>query len=34
MRKAIVLFGALMLALTAGTASAKTLERHGTLDID
>jgi hypothetical protein len=34
MRKAIVLFGALLLALTAGTASAKTLDWHGTLDID
>ena len=34
MRKAIVLFGALLLALTAGTASAKTLDWHGTLDLD
>lgn len=34
MRKAIVLFSALLLALTAGTASAKTLDWHGTLDID
>jgi hypothetical protein len=34
MRKAIVLFGALLLALTAGTASARTLNWHGTLDLD
>jgi len=34
MRKAIVLFSALLLALTAGTASAKTLDWHGTLDVD
>jgi len=34
MRKAIVLFGAILLALTAGTASAKTLDWHGTLDVD
>jgi hypothetical protein len=34
MRKTIVLFSALLLALTAGTASAKTLDWHGTLDLD
>lgn len=34
MRKLVVLFSALMLALTAGTAGAKTLDWHGTLDID
>ena len=34
MRKAIVLLAAFLLALTAGSASAKTLDWHGTLDID
>jgi len=34
MRKAIVLVCGILLALTAGTASAKTLDWHGTLDID
>jgi hypothetical protein len=34
MRKLVVLFSALMLAVTAGTAGAKTLDWHGTLDID
>jgi len=34
MRKAIVLLSAILLALMAGTASAKTLDWHGTLDID
>jgi hypothetical protein len=34
MRKATVLFSAILLVLVAGTASAKTLDWHGTLDLD
>src|SRR3990172_7794129 len=34
MKKSFVLFAAFLLVLAAGTAGAKTLDWHGTLDID